>query len=314
MSNGDVRAESGSRCSIGMTLLAMVVGAASAAAETATIDFNCGTGRLDLKTSGAGDLISSGGRGVFTGANITMLSDGAGSPETSGGTVTINMVNFTPSAVDDSGLTIVITDGSTTVTATVIDLFADEFPDVLLTDGEDIDSVEFFAPNSATNFMTLTYSAASDTVSLTIQGFMGNTATLTGIDMGNIQMGVQAENNQANFGDITFNGPDVPLFPPLFDSANLWVDFGAPPCGNGAQGYPFNLLASAVSAADPGAVVSLVPGTSSSETFSGGSAINAPLTLANADPGSGGVQIGVVARRSSEIKKSTTGFVSRSPR
>lgn len=279
-------------------------------ADTATITFACGTGRLDLKVSGAGNLTASGGRGVFTGPNITMLSDGNGVAESSSGTVTVTMSGFTPSAVDDSGLTIRITDGSTTITATVIDLFDDDFPDVLITDGSDTDSAEFFAPNSGTNFMTLEYDPVSDTATVTIQGFGGNTAELSDINLGTVQMGVQAANNQANFDTITFTGQDVPLFPPVFDPANPWVDFGADPCGNGAQGYPFDLLADAVAAADPGATVSIVPGTDGAETFTDAGAINAALTLTNSDSGSGAVRIGVVARRAGPAP-SKTGFVSR---
>jgi hypothetical protein len=295
----------------GVAIALVLIGAARAFSDTATISFDCGTGRLDFKTSGTGDLVASGGRGVFTGANVTFLSDGSGQAETSGGTVTIHMSDFRPFDVDDSGLSIRITDGSTTVTATVIDFFTDDLPDVLLTDGTDIDLVEFFAPNASNNFMTLVYNATTNVAMVTIQGFGGDTATLTDINMGPIQMGVQAANNQANFGGITFAGPDIPLFPPVFDPANPWVDFGAAPCGNGAPGYPFNLLADAVAAADPGATVSIVPGTDGSETFTGAGAISTALSLENSDPGSGSVRVGVTTRRSSEIKRSTTGFVSR---
>jgi hypothetical protein len=122
-------------------------------------------------------------------------------------------------------------------------------------------------------------------------------------------MGVQAANNQANFDNVTFTGTDVPLFPPLFDPMNVWVDFSET-CGNGGQTYPLGLLAEAVAEADPGAAVLIVPGTNSSETFAGGSAINSAMTLANADPGSGTVSIGVTARRGQSTGQSKTGFVS----
>ncbi len=278
------------------------------------MDFNCGTGRLDLKVSGAGNLTASGGRGVFTGANITMLSDGNGVAESSSGTVTITMSGFTPSDVDASGLAIRITDGPTIVTLTVDDIEEDGFPDVVLTDGESIDGAEFFAPNSGTNFMTLQYNPVTDVATATIQGFMGNTATISDVAMGAVEMGVAAMNSAASFGGITFNGTDVPLFPPAFNAANPWVDFGADPCGNGAEGYPFALLADAVAAADPGATVSIVPGTDGPETFTDAGAIDTALTLTNSDSGSGAVRIGIAARRANEPKRSVTGFVSQSPR
>lgn len=292
-------------------VVAMLAAAQPAWADTAVMTFQCGTGRLDLKTAGAGDLIASGNRAVFTGANTTFLSDGNGQPQISGGTVTVNMTGFSPAAVEPANLEIIITDGATTVTATVTDIEDDGFPDVLLTDGENVDGVEFFAPNSGTNFMTLEYNPVSNTVTLTIQGFQGDTATLTGVTMGNVQMGVRATGSEASFNDIAFAGSDVPLFPPLFNAANPWVDFAAGPCGNGAQTYPFDTLEEGVNAAESGATISIVPGTQSGETFTGANAIDTPMALTNAEPGNGTAWIGFIGRRSESTEPARTGFVAR---
>jgi len=299
------------RACILTSVVVILAAAQRTSAETAVMTFQCGTGRLDLKVSGAGDLTASGGRAVFTGANRTMLSDETGQPQTAGGTVTINMTGFNPSAVEAGGLAIVVTDGTRTVTATVTDIGEDGFPDVLLSDGENLAAVEFFAPNSATNFMTFQYNPVSDTASVTIQGFAGDTATLTDVMLGELQMGVSATSSVANFNDIAFAATEIPLYPPLFNAANPWVDFAADPCGNGSEPEPFDLLADAVTVADGGATVSIIPGTPSNETFVDDSAIDTSLILTNAEPGNGSVSIGVTARRAPPVDRAKTGFVSR---
>ncbi len=58
------------------------------------------------------------------------------------------------------------------MTAAVVDLGEDNFPDVLLYDGSSWDSVEFYAPDAANNFMTLVYNPLTFTVTLTIQGYL----------------------------------------------------------------------------------------------------------------------------------------------
>jgi len=93
---------------------------------------------------------------------------------------------------------------------------------------------------------------------------------------------------------------------------NPWVKFNAPPCGNGAETFPFNLLDDAVSEAETGAIVSIVPGADSTETFTGGDTLGAQMSLTNSDPGSGPVSIGISARRDTGIVRPKTGFVSRS--
>lgn len=279
--------------------------------DTVTLDFSCGVGLLDLQTAGPGTLSASGGRAVFSGANTTMLNDNTDLQQTTDALLTINMTGFNPTAVEPGGLAIMITDGVTIVTATVGDVGDDGFPDVLISDGVNSESVEFFAPNSATNFMTVEYDPENDTASVTIQGFMGNTATLEEVTMGSVRMGVSATSSAASFDAITFTEANIALFPPVFNPANPWVDFAAGPCGNGGQTYPFDTLAEGVSAATSGATVSIVPGAQSTETFAGASAIDAQVTLTNAEPGSGTASIGVTGRRGEPDKPARTGFVAR---
>ncbi len=278
-------------------------------AGTTFIEFLSGIGPLNLKTSGAGVLSTSGGDAVFTGSNTTYLNDGGGQQETSGGIVTVFMEGFQPFQVEPGGLAIVITDGSTTVTATVVDIAPLGYPDVLLSDGQgNLDSVEFYYPAADNNFMTLVYNPSTFMVTLTIQGFGGDTATLSGIFMDDIAPGVSATSSAANFDDITIDGPGIPNYPTVgdpLDPDNPWVDFSLTSSGTGAETDPFHTLAGALAAANPGATISMVPGTDSTETPT----VNQSVTLANSDFASGSVSIGVSARRDADL--SGGGFVSR---
>lgn len=93
------------------------------------------------------------------------------------------------------------------------------------------------------------------------------------------------------------------------DPDNVYVDFSFGGAESGAQNNPFNTLGEAVSAANASANIFLEPG-SSSETFSGGSAINKALTLQNNNQAGGPVTIGAAGARSVTGGQSRTGFVS----
>ena len=92
----------------------------------------------------------------------------------------------------------------------------------------------------------------------------------------------------ANLIDLGYpNAADVVVV----DPNNIYVDFTAGTNGAGTEGSPFNNLASALSAVAADGTIHIDTGTSS-ETFTGGSAINQSVTLINETPGGGVVQIG----------------------
>ena len=109
-----------------------------------------------------------------------------------------------------------------------------------------------------------------------------------------------------NFGAT---GPDIPDFPivgdPL-DPNNPWVDFSMTSSGTGAENSPFMFLAEALAVANPGATISIVPGTDSDEKPT----INQNVFLANSNAASGSVSIGVPAR-SSSAEEAKIGFISK---
>lgn len=78
---------------------------------------------------------------------------------------------------------------------------------------------------------------------------------------------------------------------PNGDPNNVFVNFNSGTNGSGSEGSPFDNLADAIDFANPGADINLEPG-SSSETFTGGSAISKALTLHNNSPGGGAVIVG----------------------
>ncbi len=100
-------------------------------------------------------------------------------------------------------------------------------------------------------------------------------------------------------------GPDIPEFPGVLNKDNPWVDFSQMSSGRGSEIFPFKFLSGALAVANPGATVSIVPGTNSTEKPT----IMQNVILANSDFASGSVSIGVSARRDADL--STEGFVSR---
>ena len=109
-----------------------------------------------------------------------------------------------------------------------------------------------------------------------------------------------------NFGAF---GPDIPDFPPVgdpLDQNNPWVDFSMTSSGTGAENSPFMFLAEALAVANPGATISIVPGTDSDEKPT----INQNVFLANSNAAAGSVSIGVPAR-SSSAEEAKIGFISK---
>ena len=109
---------------------------------------------------------------------------------------------------------------------------------------------------------------------------------------------------------------DITLVIPHLNGGNLgsvFVNFGTADAESGSQAEPYSTLGQALEAADNSATINLEPG-SSSETFTGGGEISAPLTLVNNNPGGGPVRLGVVTRSVSNSGKPAaefkTGFVS----
>lgn len=95
--------------------------------------------------------------------------------------------------------------------------------------------------------------------------------------------------------------------------SSVFVNFGTAEAETGSQAEPYATLGQALAAAANDATINLDAG-SSSETFTGGSEISAPLTLVNNNPGGGLVRLGTAARSASSSGTSAaefkTGFVS----
>ena len=89
------------------------------------------------------------------------------------------------------------------------------------------------------------------------------------------------------------------------DQDNRGVEVSVSSGGTGAENSPFMFLAEALAAANPGATISIVPGTDSTEK----PMVNQSVTLANSDFAGGSVSIGVSARRDADL--SSEGFISR---
>lgn len=78
-----------------------------------------------------------------------------------------------------------------------------------------------------------------------------------------------------NIDDIRITGDTTA---PIADPDNLYVDFGAGSNGNGAETFPFDNLSDAVSGLNTSGTIRIESG-SSTETFTGGSAISKAMTI-----------------------------------
>ena len=97
-------------------------------------------------------------------------------------------------------------------------------------------------------------------------------------------------------------------WPLALDPDLLYVDVDHTGTEAGTAGNPFDALRQAVNTANDNADINIEPG-SYTETFSGGSAIDKPLTLSNGTPAGGDVVLGASARNANRDRQPDSGFV-----
>lgn len=253
--------------------------------------------------------------GVFSGSGYVFLSDGGRVETTKPNEVSI-VAKLQPFTDLDSGVTLCmfIADASDTGYAVTACFDADnaDLATLRRPDGSWINlGINFWG---ATQDYTLTYNTQTEEATLMRQnnGVSVSLSVAFGIDdPTSVVVGITTDGT-ARVRAFTATGVDIPDYPSVGDPlipSNPWVDFSLTETGNGAQTDPFKLLSEALAAADPGATISIVPGTDSTEQPT----INQSVTLANSDFAIGSVSIGVSARSAAPEEEQRTGFISKGP-
>lgn len=165
---------------------------------------------------------------------------------------------------------------------------------------------------AATIDFTFVYDPVQDKATLSSQEAVMERSVFLALDGAtSFYMGLFSTGGPIQLREFTAIGADIPDFPVVgdpLDPANPWVNFSLSSSGTGAENAPFHTLAAVLAAPIlPAAMIHIVPGTNSSEKFTGGNEINQNVFLVTA--GGGSVSIGVPARRDTALAES--GFVSR---
>ncbi|MDK1022231.1 MAG: hypothetical protein QGD90_11415 [Candidatus Hydrogenedentes bacterium] len=250
--------------------------------------------------------------GVFSGAGFVFLEDNSVRVDTTKPNEVSIVARLAPFLDIDSGVTLclVIADKDDTGIAVLACFSADNSGVGTLKrpDGSFINlGINLWG---ATQDYTLTYNTQTELATLMRQnnGVSVSLPVAFGIDdPTSVVVGITTDGT-ARVRNFTAFGPGIPDYPVVgdpLDPDNPWVDFSMTSSGTGAENSPFMFLAEALAVANPGATISIVPGTDSTEK----PMVNQSVTLANSDFAGGSVSIGVSARRDADL--SSEGFISR---
>lgn len=294
-----------------LVLIACTLIVPQAIAETALIKFNDvdGIGLLtdqsppNVLTAPAGTP----NHGIFSGAGVVFLFESGQKVETNSPNSVSVTIKVNPFADTGDSLCMFIADRDDTGIA-VLACFSSAdatFVTLIPAEGNSTNLNNSLFPNAPQEF-TLTYDIFTERATLFSETEAPVSRDIALMGAQNVVIGIVTD-GAAVVRQFTTTGHDIPEFPVVdpLDSDNPWLDFGVSSGGNGAQSDPFNTLSDALAAANPGATISINPGTDSTEMPT----INQNVTLANANAAGGSVSIGVPARSNAD----RSGFVSRPP-